>query len=98
MKKLVITTLTLASLGIVNSAWAEKACFDVQGMTCATCGLTVKSAVKKLNGVKEVKASVEKKNAVVQFDPKGTSVEAIQKAIDKVGYKATPQNCKQIEG
>jgi mercuric transport protein len=97
MKYTALSILTLAGL-VTSNAWADKACFDVQGMTCATCGLTVKSAVKKLNGIKEVTASVEKKNAVVQFDSKQTNVEAIRKAIDNVGYKATPQDCKKIEG
>ncbi len=83
---------------MANSAWADKACYDVQGMTCATCGITVKSAVKKSKGVQEVKASVEKKNAVVQYDGTLTSPQAIKKAIDDVGYKATTQECKNIEG
>ena len=98
MRKIAMATLIFASVGATNAAWADKACFDVQGMTCATCGLTLKSAVKKLNGIQDVRASVEKKTAIVRFEPKQTNVEAIQGAIDNVGYKATPKECKKIEG
>ena len=95
MGKLIHTFIFLSGF-ITNQAWAEKACFDIQGMTCATCGITLKSAVKKLKGIAEVKASVEKKNAIVQYDKSLTNTDAIKKAIDDVGYKATIQECKNI--
>ena len=98
MGKSVHAFIFLGGLILTSHAWAEKVCFDVQGMTCATCGITVKSAVKKLKGVEEVKASVEKKNAIVKYDKSLTTPDAIKKAIDGVGYKATIQECKNIEG
>ncbi len=98
MSKVIATLLVVAGLGWAEMAFAEKACYEVQGMTCATCGITLRSAVKKVAGVQEVKASVEKKSAVVQFDSNQTSVSAIKKAIDDVGYKATAQECKKTEG
>lgn len=75
-------------------AFAENACLDVQGMTCATCPLTVKTAIKKLDGVNEVKVSFKDKNALVTFDPNKITVAAITKAVDDVGYKATQTKCK----
>lgn len=98
MRNLMSIFFLVGGLTVTSVAWAEKACYDVQGMTCATCGITVKSAVKKIKGIQEVKASVEKKNAAVQFDPNQTNPELIKKAIDDVGYKATLQECKKTEG
>lgn len=95
MKK-ICTIVFLESLTIVSFAWADKACFEVEGMTCATCGITVKAAIKKIKGVREVKASVEKKNAVVQYDEALTNSREIKKAIDDVGYKAVFQECRNI--
>lgn len=83
---------------MASSAYAEQACYDVEGMTCVTCTLTLKTAVKRLKGVQDVKASVEKKNAVVQYDTKQTSPDAVKTAIDNVGYKATVRECKKTEG
>ncbi len=98
MSKVVVAILMIAGIGRAEIASAEQACYEVQGMTCATCGITVKSAVKKIKGVQEVKASVEKKDAVVQFDSNQTNVDAIKKAINDIGYKATVQECKKTEG
>lgn len=98
MPKLIATFLMVSGLGWAEISFAEQACYEVQGMTCATCGITLRSAVKKVKGVQDVKAFVEKKNAIVQFDSSQTSVSAIKKAIDGVGYKATAQECKKTEG
>lgn len=95
MRRIQIALLVLSSFGFLGPAWAEKACFEVQGMTCATCPLTVKAAVKKLIGIREVTASLQEKNAVVDFDSRKINAAEIKKAIDSVGYKAIPQECKQ---
>ncbi|MGE0525604.1 MAG: heavy-metal-associated domain-containing protein [Bdellovibrionales bacterium] len=94
--KILFMTLMLTSGFATRVAFANKACFAVQGMTCATCSLTLKSAVKKLKGITNVDASLERKNATVEFDPEETSAAAIKKAIDDVGYKATVEDCKKI--
>ncbi|PIU01041.1 MAG: hypothetical protein COT74_00625 [Bdellovibrionales bacterium CG10_big_fil_rev_8_21_14_0_10_45_34] len=96
MRFLFLTTLILTVIGRTFAASAHEACFTVQGMTCATCGLTLKSAVKKLKGIQEVRPSVEKGDAIIQFNGQEVNARAIQKAIDDVGYKATPKECKKI--
>lgn len=96
MKKIIIFSLALSNFWAVSQAWAEHACFDVQGMTCATCPLTVKAAVKKLKGISEVRASLKENSAEVDFDSQKTNVSEIKQAIDGVGYKATPKACKKI--
>jgi mercuric ion binding protein len=71
----------------------QKACYHVDGMTCAACSVTLKAAVNKLRGIKSVKASVEEKSASIEFDPKQTSSDEIKKAIDSTGYQATENQC-----
>lgn len=95
MRKIQIVLLVLSGFGFLSPAWAEKVCFEVQGMTCATCPLTVKMAVKKLKGVVEVKASLQDKSAVVDFDSQKINAAEIKTAIDSVGYKAIPQECNK---
>lgn len=97
MKKLAMITLALVVIGITSSALAEDVCFEVQGMKCAACSVTLKLAVRKLKGIQEVMVSMEKKNAVVRFDSKQTNSAAIKRAIDDVGYKAAAQECKNVE-
>lgn len=69
---------------------ATKVCtLKVAGMTCAGCEAAVKIAAKSVNGVKDVKASYDKANADVTYDPSKTTPEAIAKVITtKTGFKA----------
>lgn len=85
-------------MGHTHLVFAETACFEVNGMTCATCTLTVKTAVKKIKGVTQVKATLEDKSAIVDFDPQKTSLVDIKKAIDNAGYGAVSKKCKENKG
>src|SRR3989338_10690094 len=64
----------------------------VEGMTCFTCETTVQSAVSKLPGIYDVKASAKEKTAWVSYDPKKTSPEHIITAINETGFKAQKPN------
>lgn len=64
----------------------------VTGMTCGGCAAAVKSAAKKVGGVKDAKVSYEKGLAEVTYDPAKTSPNAIAQAITKrSGFKAEVQ-------
>lgn len=64
----------------------------VTGMTCAGCEAAVRNAAKTVDGVKDVKASYDRKTAEVTYDPAKTTPAAIAKVItDPSGFKATPQ-------
>jgi copper chaperone CopZ len=82
-------------IGFSQIALAEtkNACFNVEGMTCATCTVTTKAAVKKLNGIKDIQVSLDEKSAVIKYDDALTSSDEIKKKIDSVGYKATAKQC-----
>lgn len=86
------TQSKLVNATITTATPARKIEFTVKGMGCASCEPEVETAVAKLNGVQDVKASCIKKNTVVLFDPTRTSVEAIREAINSTGY--TVQNVK----
>lgn len=66
----------------------EKQIIQVEGMACGHCEVAVQDAVRKLSGIKKVKAQRRKKNAVVQFDSSEVSLEQIKAAINATGYKA----------
>ena len=70
-----------------NTTEAE---FTIQGMTCASCTLTVKTAARKVPGVAEVRVSLEEKRAWVSYDAGQTSPAAIASAISAAGYTAAP--------
>lgn len=72
------------------SAAMARATFDVPGMTCASCNVTVKLAAEGVDGVAEARADFEKKRAWVEYDPGKTTPAVIAAAITRSGYEAKP--------
>ena len=88
-KSLLIATAVLAL--VANTAWAapRTIVLVVSRMTCATCPITVKKALRKVDGVTKVDVSFEKKQAVVTYDDAKTNVERLIKATTNAGYPST---------
>jgi copper chaperone len=55
-------------------------------MTCGHCEIAVQDAVRKLPGVKKVKASRRKKEVLVEYDAALTTPERFADAINATGY------------
>jgi mercuric ion binding protein len=64
-------------------------------MTCPSCPVTIKAAIKKLQGINKIKASLEEKNVLVDFESQKTNVAKIKEAIESVGYTAIIKECKK---
>ncbi len=62
---------------------------DVQNMTCAMCPITIKAALKKVDGVQSAKVDFDSKTANVTFNPKKTNIEALIQSTTNVGYPST---------
>lgn len=60
---------------------------QTKGMTCTGCENTIKSKVKKVDGVKDVIADFKSNVVKASFDPAKTNPEAIKEAITSAGYK-----------
>jgi mercuric ion binding protein len=59
---------------------------QVDNMTCATCGPTVKKSLARVAGVSDVVVSVEKGTATVTFEDTQATVEALVAATTNAGY------------
>jgi mercuric ion binding protein len=66
----------------------QTATFDVPGMTCALCPVTVRKAMEGVAGVKSVTVDFDARTATVVFDPSVTTAEAIIAASANAGYPA----------
>lgn len=62
--------------------------FDIEGMTCATCALTVEKAVAKLAGVDTSNVNLATEKLTVSYDTQNLYPSQIIEAVDKAGYKA----------
>jgi mercuric ion binding protein len=82
---------SFANDGTVATAQAEqtKAQFAIENMTCATCPISVKKAMMRVEGVLAVKIDFKTKIATVSYDPAVTTTETIAAASTNVGYPAT---------
>jgi copper chaperone CopZ len=61
----------------------------VEGMTCASCSVAVRTALKHLDSVRDARVSVEEKRAVVDYEPAKVTPEKMVEAINKLGYRAS---------
>ena len=78
----------LLGLMVLVPAYAENktVTLSVPSMNCEACPITVSKALKKVDGVGRVAASLERKEAVVTFDDAKTNVDALRKATTNAGY------------
>jgi copper chaperone CopZ len=60
----------------------------VEGMTCFSCEIHVEHSLKKLEGVREVKASSSDHSVTVSYDPAEVAVEKLVEAVNPTGYRA----------
>lgn len=80
----------MASAKATDEAALRTATFTVENMTCAACPITVRTAMKRVKGVKSVDVDFAARTATVVFDPAVTTAEAIAEASANAGYPATP--------
>lgn len=61
----------------------------VEGMTCGSCEFHVRRALKKVQGVKEVKVSVKGGKSDIVYDTSMAKTQDLIDAVNKAGYKAS---------
>ena len=82
---LVVSTFTV----VIADAYGgqdQKVTFTVDKMTCAACPITVRKAMQRVDGVKDVTVDFDTKTATVVYDPDVTNAENIGESSSNVGY------------
>lgn len=102
MKKFIIigALAAVAGLGaaaLVQMQWPAPAqaqaqtltaSFTIDNMTCATCPITVRTAMSRVPGVRSVNVDFDAKRATVTYDPARATPDAIAAASANAGYPA----------
>ena len=73
-----------------SSAASERAELAVQGMTCASCAGRIERMIGRQPDVREIKVSFATRRASVSYDPAATTLVALCKSIEALGYQAAP--------
>lgn len=75
--------------------------FSIDGMTCASCARAVERATRKLDGVEEANVNLATEKLSITYDTGALTVEDIQAAVEKAGFKANTESIKKtlsVEG
>ncbi|MCS3699233.1 mercuric transporter MerT family protein [Salinibacter ruber] len=70
----------------------QQVVLTVDGMTCAACPKTVKTALEGVDGVYSAEATFEPPEAVVRFDPDKVSVDELTAVTKNAGYPSQPKS------
>jgi copper chaperone CopZ len=79
----------LAHPASAEEGGSEAITLHVEGMTCASCALTVRLVLERLDGVKKAVVKVDEKRAEVTYDPAKVRPEQMIAAINESGYTAS---------
>jgi Cu+-exporting ATPase len=67
----------------------EKISMPIEGMTCASCQVHVKDALRNTPGVKTASVNLITSKATVEFDADVTSPESLVSSVKRIGYGAS---------
>jgi len=88
-KRFVLVTLSVAAAMLVpqlSFAEPKTVVLSVPDMYSPACPIVARKALQNVPGVKEVKASLERKEAVVTFDDAKTNVEKLVETTKNAGF------------
>jgi copper chaperone len=61
----------------------------ISGMTCGGCVRSVTNVLKAQDGVAKADVSLEKSNAVIEYDPGKVQVEQLKRSVEEAGFEIT---------
>lgn len=91
MRTLIFGAIAFVWLGATQAAAPAKAVLDVENMTCAACGLTIKAALQREPGVTSTDVDGEAGTVTVGFDAERITVDRVAVAITEAGFPAKPR-------
>ena len=81
-----LAAVALMAGAVAAHAGARQVELTVPTMDCDTCPITIRVALMQVPGVKKAVVSYARRNALVTFDDKATTVSALTKATEEAGY------------
>lgn len=71
-----------------TSTNTEKVNLKLRGMSCASCASSIEDAISNVPGVAECHVNFGTEQAVIKYNPRHTSIEDIQNAVEEAGYSS----------
>ena len=64
----------------------EKINLKLRGMSCASCASSIEEVIRDVAGVESCNVNFGTEQAAIQYNPRQTSIEDIQHAVEEAGY------------
>jgi P-type Cu2+ transporter len=64
-----------------------KEIFPIEGMSCASCALSIQNTLSKEDGVKSAVVNLAMEQVVVEYEPQVINPPRMEKVVDSIGYK-----------
>jgi len=93
-KSIILTiavTVVIAFSSIGALAVTKKSTIRVEGMKCKMCTGSVEKALKATPGVEKVEVSLERKEAVIEYNDEQVTEAKLREVINATGFKAVEQ-------
>jgi copper chaperone CopZ len=84
-------------LGADSPSDLVRTSFTVEGMHCDGCSSAIVASLERLDGVVEAVADHEAGTAAAVYRPRTVSLEALEEAIEKLGYTVTGTTTETVE-
>src|SRR5437867_5624468 len=88
MKKIGVLLIALA-VALPVLAATKTVALDVKGWTCGSCAVSTKIALKKLDGIENVKTDHDKGQVVVTYDDAKVTPKRMIEEVGRIGYSAS---------
>ena len=96
LKKFITVAILIGLAASTSPSWGgdiedkklESKIYAIENMTCATCPITVRQAMRRVDGVHNVEVDFTAKTATATYDPTVTSAAEVAEASDSVGFPA----------
>lgn len=75
----------------------KQECYDITGMTCASCSAAVERVTRKMEGVQESNVNLATNKMTITYDESKVSPEDIIGRVEKAGFGAALEQIKEKE-
>ena len=91
MKRNFISIMFLLMTSAPVWAAPKTVVLSVPGMNCASCPITVKKSLHRVDGVTKIAVNLDDRIAVVTFDDVRTNIQELIRATTDAGYPSSLQ-------
>jgi len=64
----------------------QTATIKIKGMTCMGCVNSIKNVLRNVPGIAQLEVTLDPAQAIIQFDPKNTSLNQLKETIIDAGF------------